>query len=303
MRSEIEKYLDYLRFERGASPATIRAYGADLRQFAKSLGESDERAVDAAAVDRLAIRSFLAGLTGTRTTLARKIAAIRGFCAFLHGRGMRADNPAAYIVTPKTDKNIPGVLSADEAGRLVETPPASDLIRLRDRAILEVLYGCGLRVGECVGLNDADVDPAAELVRVRGKGNKERIVPLGGKAKDALIVYRRRRDAERRPGWDRTAVFLNYRGGRLSASWVNRMIARWSAAAGIDKSVSPHTMRHSYATHLLESGADLRSIQDLLGHSSLSTTQRYTHVSVQQLLTVHENAHPHGKRKGGKTTR
>lgn len=299
MESAIKQYLVHLSQEKSASTATVKAYGLDLTQFHDHLRSSFERPVRIADIDLLAIRRFLGEIAAgrARSSVARKVSAIRGFLNYLHRLGQRPDNPATYIATPKTGKKIPAVLSADEACGLMNAPPRSDFLRVRDKAILELLYGCGLRVAELVGLDLIDLDLESELVKVLGKGKKERIMPVGEKAKNALAVYLLVRQKALKPGWDKQALFLNFRGARLSTRWVDRLIRNWSAKSGIQKNVSPHTLRHSFATHLLESGADLRSIQELLGHASLSTTQKYTHVSIRHLLDVHEKAHPRGRRK------
>jgi integrase/recombinase XerC len=302
----IARYLDDLRTVKNASDETVRAYRKDLEQFAAHVregrGAPDSASPIAATIDRLDVRRFLAehGADRTRSTMARKVSAIRGFLEFLTREGLRKDNPARYIPTPKREKTLPEYLSVEEAAALVTTPPGDSLAAMRDRAILELLYGCGLRVAECVGLGSEDIDFDAETVRVRGKGNKDRFVPLGTKAAEATRAYFGAKERAREAGWDEHAAFLNRFGGRLSSRWVARVVERDALRANLAKRPSPHSLRHSYATHLVESGADLRSVQELLGHARLSTTQRYTHLSVQHLLDVHERAHPRGRRKEGR---
>ena len=299
MRELVERYLQHLRYVKNVSDATVRAYHQDLDQFAEHLREGRDAPVDVGEIDRLAVRRFLAETASgrARSTMARKLSAVRGFLRFLALEGVRKDNPAQYVPTPKLDQSLPEYLSTEEAGALVTAPKADTLLAARDRAILELLYGCGLRVAECVGLDESDVDLADGLVRARGKGRKERIVPLGAKAADAAGAYFRAKRRAMEAGWDARAAFLNRSGRRLTTRWVGKMVERYALRANLSKDPSPHTLRHSYATHMLESGADLRGIQELLGHASLSTTQKYTHVSVQQLLDVHERAHPRSKRK------
>jgi integrase/recombinase XerC len=299
MQEYVDRYLQHLRYVKNVSDATVRAYRNDLDQFAEHVRAGREAPARIEEIDRLAVRRFVADFTEgrSRATMARKISAVRGFLRFLAREGLRKDNPAQYVPTPKLDQSLPEYLSTEEAGALVTAPPGDALLASRDRAILELLYGCGLRVAECVGLDETDIDLADGAVRARGKGRKERIVPLGAKAADAVTAYFRTKRRAMEVGWDARAAFLNRNGRRLTTRWVGKMVERYTLRANLSKAPSPHTLRHSYATHMLESGADLRGIQELLGHASLSTTQKYTHVSVQQLLDVHERAHPRSKRK------
>ena len=301
MQELIERHLQHLRYVKNVSDATVRAYRKDLGQFAEHLRQGRDAPARIEEIDRLAVRRFLAEYAGGRThsTMARKISAVRGFLRFLTREGLRKDNPAQYVPTPKLDQSLPEYLSPEEAGALVTAPRGGALLAARDRAILELLYGCGLRVAECVGLDESDIDLSGGLVRARGKGRKERIVPLGAKAAVAVEAYFRAKRRAMEAAWDAQAAFLNRYGRRLTTRWVGKMVEQYTLRANLSKAPSPHTLRHSYATHMLESGADLRGIQELLGHASLSTTQKYTHVSVQQLLDVHERAHPRSKRKEG----
>ena len=284
----VEAWATHLRTERGASAHTLRAYLADVRQFLAVAG-----AGGVARVGRADVRHWLRGLDGTsdRASLARKLAAVRGFFRFLVASGRLAGDPTVGVATPRAAKKLPAHLSLDDVDRLLATPPADRTTGLRDRAILEVLYSSGLRVSELTGLDWPDVDEEAETVRVLGKGRKERIVPVGRPALRALAAYREACDAQ---GWVvRTGpVFRNVRGGRLTSRSVARLMERWVAESGTTTKATPHALRHTFATHLLGGGADLRAIQELLGHASLSTTQRYTHVDLRRLMDAYDRAHP-----------
>jgi integrase/recombinase XerC len=283
----VEAWATHLRTERNASRHTLRAYLSDVRQFLATTGASGLAAISASDV-----RHWLRALDGTteRTSIARKLAAVRGFFRFLVSAGHLRKDPTAGVGTPKTRRRLPTHLSLDEMDRLLVAPPADGLSGLRDRAVLEVLYSSGLRVSELTGLDWPDVDGDAETLRVLGKGRKQRIVPIGKPALRALAIYA---DACAERGWPvRTGpVFRNLRGGRLTSRSVARLLERWVAASGATKA-SPHALRHTFATHLLGGGADLRAIQELLGHASLSTTQRYTHVDLRRLMDAYDRAHP-----------
>jgi integrase/recombinase XerC len=294
---ELHRFVRHLETERRASPHTLRAYAADLAQYAAFL-----RARGAAVVPSspALVRAFVAEAAATAgpASLGRKLSTLRSLYRFLVREGLSADNPARAVASPRRPKRLPEVLPEEEVAVLVEAPAGSDdPLALRDRAFLELLYASGLRVSELTGLDLGDVDLAQGLVRVLGKRRKERIVPFGGPAEDAL----RRWLAGGRPalaGGARAtteAVFLNHRGGRLQARSVARRISRWVLAAGLPRHVHPHVLRHSFATHLLGNGADLRGIQELLGHASLSTTQRYTHLDWKRLADVYDRAHPRAK--------
>jgi integrase/recombinase XerC len=290
-----------LMAEENASPHTVRNYISDLRQLrafllAQRLGLNEggtEVRVD--AVDHLAIRSFLTHLLrrNRRSSVGRKLSAAKGFFGFLRRRGLIVRDPTAGIGTPKKEQQLPVHLTVDDMFRLLDAPPPDTPAGLRDRAILEVLYSCGLRVSELVGLDWMDIDGELELVRVRGKGGKERLVPIGRRALAALAAYRARlADLCPRRLRDERAVYLNRRGQRLTSRSVARTVDHYVAVTGIATKASPHALRHSFATHLLNAGADLRAIQELLGHTSLSTTQKYTHVNLDQLMSVYDKAHP-----------
>jgi integrase/recombinase XerC len=297
----IEEFERALVVEENASPHTVRNYMSDLRQLRavlleRRLGCNDAGTeVVAERVDHLAIRAFLTHLLrrNRKSSVGRKLSAAKGFFRFLLRRGVIARDPTAGIATPKKQQQLPVHLTVDDMFRLLEAPPKDTPAGLRDRALLEVLYSCGLRVSELVGLDWADADSGLELVRVRGKGGKERLVPIGHKALAALDAYRGR-IAELCPRRlrDEKAVFLNRHGKRLSTRTVARMVDHYVLTSGIAGKASPHALRHSFATHLLNAGADLRAIQELLGHASLSTTQKYTHVNLDQLMSVYDKAHP-----------
>jgi integrase/recombinase XerC len=299
---EIERFAAYLEAEKRASPHTRRAYLADLAQYTAFLAEQGAALVPSSPV---LVRAFVARAAASAgaTSLARKLSTLRSFYRFLVREGLAPANPARAVASPRRPKLLPKVLPEEEAAALVEAPPAQQgPLALRDRAFLELLYGSGLRVSELTGLDLADVDLAQGLVRVLGKRRKERIVPFGSSAADAL----RRWLEEGRPVLAAEApragngLFLNHRGGRLSARSVARRIERWVRWAGLPRHVHPHVLRHSFATHLLGNGADLRGIQELLGHASLSTTQRYTHLDWKRLAEVYDRAHP---RAGGHSRR
>jgi integrase/recombinase XerC len=281
-------YAAHLRAERHASPHTIRAYLSDLRQFLAAVG--NERL---ARITPDAIRHWLRGLDGQadRASIARKLAAVRGLFRFLAQTGARRGDPSAGIATPKTRRKLPAHLTLDEVDRLLTTPRADRVLGLRDRAIFEVLYSSGLRVSELTGLDWEQVDHEAGCLRVLGKGRKERVVPVGRPALRALADYRARL-AEAGTSTGTGPVFRNARGGRLTTRSVARLMERHIFASGTATKATPHALRHTFATHLLGAGADLRAIQELLGHSSLSTTQRYTHVDIRRLTEAYDRAHP-----------
>jgi integrase/recombinase XerC len=290
----LEKFLESLRYERGASEHTLRAYGKDLEDFRDFLRRTGREDSFPASVDRLALRHYLGDMASrglSNRSAARRISCLRSFFRFLQMRGEISENPGDMVRTPKFSMNLPGVLDEKQAERLVEMPKGDDLFSLRDRAILEVLYGTGLRVGELMGLNEADVDLGSGILRVRGKGKKERLVPIAGEALAAMRTYM---EAKRRQLADKhvEAVFINRLMTRLDQRSVRRILRKYLGQAEVQGRVTPHTLRHSYATHLLDRGADLRSLQELLGHSSLSTTQVYTHLTAATLKAIYGKAHP-----------
>ncbi len=290
MQQSIERFLSYLDSERNVSPHTLAAYKSDLSQFHDFVRSELGPEATPAGVGHLLIRRYLAKLMKehARSSIGRKLAAIRACYRYLLREGIVAKNPAELVSTPKRDKKIPYHLTIDEVTALVESPPGSDRLALRDRAILELLYSSGIRVSELTGMNIWNLDLDSGLIKVLGKGGKERIVPLGSHANRALSAYL---EAMPPQTADR-ALFLNARGGRLTRRSVGRIVDRHILRIATMKKISPHTLRHTFATHLLEGGVDLRAIQELLGHSSLSTTQKYTHVNLGRLMEVYDKAHP-----------
>jgi len=299
----VGSFLEHLRVERNLSPATLRAYAADLEQFAAFLGSARGKddggeGIDLSLITLKLVRSFLAHLStlGLQpSSLARKQAALRSFFRYLNREGALEGNPAKTLPSPGAPKKLPPLLTVDEAFRLLDGPGFSKKSRHRDRAILELLYSSGLRVGELVSLDVGDVDFPGRVVRVRGKGRRERLVPVGSKAAQALSRYLT--EERRSSGVEGQPLFLNLRGTRLSARSVNRLLAALSRHQGWKRRLTPHALRHSFATHLLSGGADLRAIQEMLGHRSLSTTQRYTRVNIDQLTEAYDRAHPRSRKK------
>jgi integrase/recombinase XerC len=346
MKQSAEKYLQYLSSVKNSSPHTILNYGKDLSQFLEFLSPPGAQPPALNEITHNIIREFVAHLHDQgleKSSIARKLAALRSFFKYCVREGLLAENPARLVPTPKLPKRIPSVLSAEEmngflngianmssaasTGGLNSAPPAktqaaagfsigadhaaparaarkNDRVYLRrDRALLELLYAAGLRVSELTGLNLVDIDQKERVLRVRGKGNKERIVPYGSKAQEALENYWNLRDelllqksaarGKRQGPPHAQAVFLNYAGRRLTQRSVGRLVKKYVRLANIDWDLHPHSLRHAFATHLLADGADLRAIQELLGHQSLSTTQKYTHASIRQLMDIYDKAHPH----------
>jgi len=304
----VKQFLDYLKLEKHFSDYTIKSYGADLIQFSQFLaGEigqrqpvpgqsSDERHIKC---DTLTIREFLNYLYGqnyTKSTTARKLATLRSFYKFLVRRNSVSANPLSTIRTPKQEKRLPKCLDLEQVQKLLEAPGDGDLLSARDKAMLEVLYSSGIRVSELVELEMADLDLQEGVLRVRGKGRKDRLTPIGSQAIKALQRYFELRSVDSRcQGPQSHRVFLNKHGDSLSTRSVRRKLDKYLMSAGLDPGISPHTLRHSFATHLLNNGADLRSVQELLGHQSLSTTQIYTHLTTQRMKDVYDAAHPRAK--------
>lgn len=284
-----DAFLLELRVERGLSPLTIAAYRRDLGQFGSAAAGADWRA------DPEPARRFLAGLRGAGrrgTTLARKAAALRSFYAFALREGIVQRDVATLLESPRPGSYLPDVLATDQVAAILDAPPADTPVGIRDAAILELLYACGLRVSELVGLDLDRVDLPGLVVRVIGKGNKERRVPMGEPARDRLHRYIAGPRLDWTAGRPTGAVFVSQRGHRLGREAVWRLVQRWTAAAGVAERVTPHTFRHSFATHLLEGGADLRVVQALLGHASISTTQLYTHLTGERVREVYARSHP-----------
>jgi len=322
----VSGFLNYLQFEKRFSEHTAKCYGADLVQFGKFLVErsgvghiseqSDSASVHHSgsatavateqsvkidtlvlAVDVNCVRAYLVVLQEkeySKTTIARKLATLRSFYKFLVKRGRISSNPVTVIRTPKQEKKLPRFLEYEEVKRLLETPPMDNWLGARDRAILETLYSTGMRVSELVALNMDDVDFLGEVVHIRGKGKKERIAPISSSALQVIQHYMefRNRRSQSSGNFDPKVLFVNKHGGRLSTRSVRRKMDKYLKMAGLDPAISPHTLRHSFATHMLNNGADLRSVQELLGHQSLSTTQVYTHLTTGKLKEVYSEAHP-----------
>ncbi len=298
LERQVESFIAELKRE-NASPNTVRSYASDLAQFIAYFSPPGEAPPPPEALDTLQIREWLGALHQqglSPVSMRRKLAAVRSFLQFLLRRGGLASNVAALVQSPKLPRSLPRVMNADQANAIVDGAGAGTGDRsgaARDAAILELLYGCGVRVSELVGLNMADLDLAGRWILVRGKGKKERQVPVGSKAAEALERYL----AERQGPAVEPAVFLNHRGGRLTDRAVRQIVKRSATLATGDDSVHPHSFRHAYATHLLAGGADLRAIQELLGHARLSTTQKYTQVALTEVMAAYDKAHPRAGRK------
>lgn len=331
MTDQLKSFLAYLRFNRNASPHTVRAYESDVSQFLEFV--ASDRGVPVAKLSArdltpTAVRTYLAELSrrgDARSSMARKLSGLRTFVRYLRREGVLDDDPAGLAVAPRRDQTLPAHLSEDEMTRLLETPSTATPLGRRDRAILELFYASGLRLSELVGIDVEDVNLSSRLVRVMGKGGRERIVPFNHATEKALREWLKDRaviadsgpdahrpvrdgrdarrlvrdadtqSARRRSGRPGEPLFVNYRGTRLSGRSVHRLVLRYVAQCSTRFGISPHALRHSFATHLLQRGADLRSIQELLGHARLSTTQRYTHVDASRLIEVYRRAHPKAK--------
>ncbi|HML73403.1 MAG TPA: tyrosine recombinase XerC [Anaerohalosphaeraceae bacterium] len=318
----IQEFISYLKFEKHFSDYTSRCYGTDLEQYVAHLQNHAQSADNASqtesgdhggtatavqteqkvdqmllAADVNSIRSYMVSLNEhqySKSTLARKLATLRSFYKFLVKRHYLANNPVSTIKTPKQEKKLPKFLEYEQIQKLLDTPPADCWLGARDRAMLETMYSTGMRVSELVALNLDDVDFLSEVLHIRGKGKKERICPIGSRALQAIqhyLEYRNRR-MECDPAFDSKVLFANKHGKRLSTRSVRRKMDKYLIEAGLDPAISPHTLRHSFATHMLNNGADLRSVQELLGHQSLSTTQIYTHVTTSRMKEQYHNAHP-----------
>lgn len=286
MKEQIEQFIRYLEIEKAASKHTLRAYRKDIESFSDYAGRKT------GDIEMIDVRGFVAqqiknGLN--KATAGRRLASVRSFLNFLCREGHIKSNPAKLVTTPKTEKRLPNFLSVDDVFSLIEKPDGIGILHARDRAILELLYSSGLRVSEIAELNVDDVNTKEGLVKVRGKGKKERILPIGSKAIDAIKIYAvEKLLLKKKDG----AMFLNRRGTRLSDRGVRRIVVKYSRLIGVNGQIGPHTLRHTFASHLLQAGADLRVIQELLGHSSLSTTQKYTHIDITHLMDVYDKAHP-----------
>jgi integrase/recombinase XerC len=322
MNAHLKAFLQFLKLNRSASPHTVRAYESDLAQFlghAAVLAGITRASLEPAHLDRAALRGFMAELHKrglSRASAARKLAAARTFLRYLRREGVMDDDAGAMVPTPKRDVRMPVHLSEQEMTRLVTAPPSDQPLARRDRAILELFYASGLRLSELAGLGIDDVNLSAQMVRALGKGGKQRLVPFNTSTATAIRTYLpdreqlvrerlaqagrygSRHDSRRHNRRDSDPLFVNYRGTRLTVRSIDRLVRRYAAASGVRPGVSPHALRHSFATHLLQRGADLRAIQELLGHARLSTTQRYTHVNAAQLVEVYKKSHPRAGRAG-----
>src|SRR4051812_39798350 len=322
MIDHLRAFLKFLALNRNLSAHTVRAYESDLTQYIGYVAadaDSKKRDLQPSQLNRESLRGFLGQLHKqglSRATAARKLAAVRTFLRYLRREEIIDDDPGALVATPKRDIRMPAHLSEGEMSALLDAPAGDTALSRRDRAILELFYASGLRLSELVGLGVEDVNLSAKMVRVLGKGGKQRIVPFNGSTAKALLAYLNDREAlaktaaTRRPGPNtaknarhdrsrqRDPLFLNYRGGRLTVRSIDRLVRRYVAVSSTRTGISPHALRHSFATHLLQRGADLRAIQELLGHARLSTTQRYTHVNAAQLLDVYRKSHPRAKATG-----
>jgi len=301
LTGDIEHFLTWLTDEKGYSPHTIVNYRRDLLEFADAAGSE----IDVQAIDMHIIRNYVYSLNikNKSSSVARKLSALRSFFKFLEQESLVDKNPMGSISMPKLEQHLPVFLSVDEVFALLESPGYKDSFGARDSAMLELLYSTGMRVSELVAVNMTNLDFDSEMVRVRGKGNRERLIPIGHPAIKALSEYFIQRDVQLKirmqqgKKFDGEAVFLNSRGSRITTRSVERLIAEYGRKAGIDKPVTPHVLRHSFATHLLEMGADMRSVQELLGHASLSTTQKYTHLDMVHLMKVYDKAHPKARKR------
>lgn len=319
MKQIINQFMGYLLYEKNASPCTIREYRRDIKQFFEFLAPPDEQPVPIHEIDHKVVREYVSFLYDHKmqsSSIARHLASLRTFFKFCIREGLAKQNPAQMVRSPKLPKRVPRVLTAEEMNAFLDSlasPPSpgqrrrrqsqkqrenEKLLLKRDRAILELLYGSGLRVSELVGLDFINIDWWGQMVRVRGKGRKERIVPFGTKAKEALENYRPIREellarSLERDNPDNEAFFLGAKGRRLSTGKVRVLVKKYARLCNVNWDLHPHALRHAFATHLLADGADLRAIQELLGHVSLSTTQRYTQATIEQLMAVYDKSHPH----------
>ncbi len=303
MQEYIDRFRDHLKYERNVSEHTLRNYLSDLEQFYDTIAPPDASGsrpyIDVRQIDHITIREYMARLhkeKRKKTSVARKLATLRTFFKFLCREQIVEVNPAKLVASPRLERRLPKVLSVDEVFAFIETPSTETVLGKRDRAILELLYATGMRVSELAGLNVEDIDFENDSIRVRGKGRKERIVPFGSKAKEAMQEYMQVRGKlyieAPEPSRDAQIMFYNYQGTRITTRSVGRMIDKYVRECALAHNISPHSLRHSVATHLLSAGADLRAIQELLGHARLSTTQIYTQVSIEKLMEVYDKAHP-----------
>lgn len=297
MEKLVQAFVKYLADERGVSKHTLRAYQSDLENFSFYLSPTGG-VIDWKEITHLTLRGYLSHLGQIdlkRSSIGRKLAVIRTFFRFLNREGIMTYNPARMISSPKLERRLPTVLTVDETHQLIEVPRGDQLNSIRDRAIIETFYSTGIRLSELVRMDRLDIDESKGTVRIKGKGQKERIVPIGSKALQAISHYR---EALRKKAWGKECepIFMGPGGRRISTRTVARIVGRLGKKLSRGLAVTPHVLRHSYATHLMEGGADLRAIQELLGHARLSTTQRYTHVTVDRMMEVYDRSHPRAKK-------
>lgn len=293
---EIQAFLDFLCHEKNASPHTLSSYGRDLSQFQEFL---KRRKTSLLKADNLLIRAFLAELQGRglkKASIGRKLSSVKSFFKFCLRKKWVDENPAKVVATPKQEKHVPSFLSEEEMAKFLDLPLPGDVLGWRDKAILELLYATGTRVSELIAIDLEDLSFPERLIRVKGKGKKERLVPFGREAEKSLRQYLQARRELLEAGSLERALFLNYRGERLTQRSVQRIVAKYIRLTALRRKISPHSLRHSFASHLLSRGADLRVIQELLGHESLATTQKYTHLDLRRLLEVYRQSHPRGER-------
>ncbi|MFK7767328.1 MAG: tyrosine recombinase XerC [Mariniblastus sp.] len=301
MKKSIPRFLRYLKVERNCSDLTIKSYREDLELLYEYLCDSLGRSPSPSELTPLDLRTYVSALHEAgyaKSSVARRLASLRSYFRFAQREGLCDSNPAKPLRNPRRDRKLPHFLSSREIGKLLSAPPRTEAMGLRDRAIFETLYSAGLRVSELVGINLSDLDLEDGLVRVRGKGKRERLAPLGSYAVKAIRAWlKKRTPAKQQSKLETSAVFLNKFGKRLTTRSIGRMLEKYLKITGLDTRTSPHTLRHSFATHLLDGGADIRSVQELLGHKSLVTTQIYTHVSTAGLRMAYEKAHPRARKK------
>lgn len=301
LTDQAERFIEALATEKGYSPHTLRAYSGDLREFIGYLNKGGMASLDsnenlmATRVTVLSIRGYLAWLhkkAVDKRSVSRKLSTLRSFFRYLKKHGLVADNPAEGVLSPKTGEKIPAYLSVDDMFRLLDSISGDTLLALRNRAIFETIYSTGIRVSEAAGLDVPSVNSTQGVIRVYGKGSKERMVPVGRQAIAAIGRYRRKLFEEKGVPMTGGPLFLNSSNGRLTTRSMNRILKKIAAICGLTVPLSPHALRHSFATHMLDAGADLRIVQELLGHKSLSTTQKYTHLTIDKLMEVYDRAHP-----------
>lgn len=306
MNKQIGQFLQYMRVERGASDHTLKSYREDLQSLAEYLADEQGGTPAPGNISTVELRGFVSALHEAgyaKSSIARRLASVRSFFRFGQRENWLKTNPAKALRNPRKSHKLPHFLSTKEVAKLLNAPPAREPLGIRDRAVLETLYSAGLRVSELTGLNDGDLDFSAGIVRVRGKGRRERLAPLGSYATTALKSWMSIRELSSREPQDRRApVFVNKFGTRITTRSIGRMLEKYLRQTELDQRTSPHTLRHSFATHLLDRGADIRSVQELLGHKSLVTTQIYTHVSTANLRMAYEKAHPRAGSFSGRLT-